>query len=350
MTDFDNLRGPDGLFPADIARIIDNADPEKTRMLARIGKAVIDHDRYLSAMEWLEDVYSEYDASREATCGILHGEPGVGKSTILRKFVDSRGGPFETSKGTVRPVIRVVTPSNPTPGQIFDTLLAALGAAPFCVGSPSDRKAAVIRQLQLQSVRLVIFDEFTHVVEDRSEKFTKKAAREIKEFLSEKLCQVVFAGTEELDRLHQLYPQIKRRSGGDFLLTPFDWEEPRDRAEWKDVVELVDDTMLLKPQMALAEDRMAKKLHQASAGNLDNLMKLLFRATALAYDEGDKQIAQDILASAFERMRRGSKADNPFGTPRLRNRRPRLVDPVEDQELSSLSKRPRADRDSFAKA
>lgn len=351
MVDAKTLVGKDGLYPDDIAEILANANPEKRAMLIKIGKAVINHDRYDRAMDWLNDLYEEYGTGRETSAGLLYGMPGVGKSTVLRKFAAKRAGPFETANGTVRPVVLIEVPANPKESSLFDAFLRALGVEHLCVGDVDDRKAAVETQLKAQHVHIVILDEATHVIEDRTEKFTKKAVRQLKEMLNKGTCQVVFAGTEELTGLHDVYDQIMRRDEGDFHLTPFDWKDEDDRAEWSDILDVVESVLTIPPSPPLSDGGRARKLHLATGGNINSLMKLLFRATAIAYDTGDEELTDPVFAEAFEFRRRGSKNDNPFGRPRRKPRKPTVSEmpPGFDTEMTGLSKGKRQDRDSFSK-
>lgn len=356
MIDAKSLAGKDGLYPDDIAEILANADPVKKAMLLRIGKAVVDHDRHDRATKWLDDLYSEHGTAREGRAGLLYGKPGVGKSTILKRFASKRAGPFETSKGSVRPVVLIEVPSSPNEINLFDALLRGMGCDHLCVGKAEERKLAVVEQIRAQHVHMIILDEFTHVIEDKTEKFTKKAVRHLKSMLNDGACQVVFAGTEELVSLHDLYGQIKRRDDGDFIITPFDWEDHDDRAEWCTILDALGDDeesriLTILPSSPLGEEKRARKLHKATAGNISSLMKLLFRATAIAYDEGDKELTDGVFADAFEFGRRGGKADNPFGRPRRKPRKPTISEmpPGFDTEMTGLSKGKRQDRDSFSK-
>jgi hypothetical protein len=352
MIDAKSLVGKDGLYPDDIAETLANADPEKKSMLLKIGKAVVDHDRYDKAMTWLNDIYSEHGTGRESSVGLLYGEPGVGKSTVLRMFAAKRAGPFETSQGSRRPVVLVEVPANPKETHLFDAFLIALGAEHLCVGDAEDRKRAVETQLRLQHVHLAILDEFTHVIEDRSEYFTKKAVRQLKGLINGGTCQFVFAGTNKLVGLHSVYKQINRRTDGDFLLTCFGWDDEDDREEWIGVLETIEDALTIPASPALTDEVRARNLHKATKGNINNLMKLLFRATAIAYDEGDTELTDVVFADAVEFRRRGDgKLVNPFGRSRRRVRKPTLSEmpPDAETEMTGLRKGNRQDRDSFSK-
>lgn len=332
-----SLRNADGLYPDDIAAILANANPEKKKLLTTVGRMVVSNSRFDEGFRWLEDVLEESGTCLEAMAGLVYGIPGVGKSTLLRVFAKEMGGPFPVSDGLSRPVVRVVTPANTDLGSFYDAILTTLDAPDLIIGNINDRKLAVMTQLSLQDVRVLILDEFTHVVEDRSERFTKKLMRAVKEIVSESICDVVLAGTEELPAVHKQYGQMRRRSRGDLILTPFDWEEDEDRREWTEILGQIEDAMLLKPAAPLSTKATAERLHKASDGVLDHLMKLLFRATAGAYDEGHSVISGPDLWEAFERMRRGrNKAPNPWPQPEGRTRKPRLLTPIEDEEPSNL--------------
>ncbi len=312
-----------GYYPDDITDILASANPEKKAILTRVARIVIEGDRFVQAMEWLEEVLLESGTGHEATMGLLYGAPGVGKSTVLRRFTKKYGGALETRSGTKRVVIRVVTPSNPNLGTILDAILDALGAEAVKGGKNPDKKAAVVAQLARQGVKVAVFDEFTHIIEDKSEKFAKNVARELKEMLSEGRCQCVFAGTPEIQGIHTLYNQFRRRSGGDLFMPAFNPADDDDVEEWIEALDVINDVLPIEPARRLSDTKRAMELLTASEGIMDHIMKLLFRATALAYDEGSKKLTDQHLADAFERLRRGDgKSANPFGKPSRRRVRP----------------------------
>lgn len=345
------VRDDDGFYPDDISEIVANANPQKREMLRLIGKAIVTHDRYFAAWDWLKDVMMESGTASESTYGLFYGESGVGKSTILRRFCKKFGGPYETRAGTMRPVVRVATPSDPNLGNILTAILSALEADELIMGKNPDKKRAVLAQLKKQQVKLLVFDEFSNLIEDRTDKFAKKALRELKEMLSEGRSQIVFAGTPDIVGLQTIYKQFKRRSGGDFPITAFDLESDLDIDEWEELLKDINDDVLPIPcHIALHHADMSRKLHKASNGVIDNLMKLLLRATSIAYDYEEKVLEESTLAEAFERLRRGdADATNPFGEPRSRVRRARVVIEEDDDDESGLWNRGPKVRATFTK-
>lgn len=349
MIDFDNLRSAEGLYPDDIADIISCADMEKKAILAKVGKMVLSHRRYEEGWRWLEDLYVECKTGMEATSGLLTGDSGVGKSTLLKKFTSKFGGPFDTESGTIRPVVRVVTPPKPTEERLLKAMLEAFGVPELAMGRAPDLKRVLVRQIANQDTRLLIFDEFTHLLEDRTEIFAAKGAREVKSILSEGLCQIAFVGTPELEKIRQVYPQLKRRSAGDFELTPFNWDDEGDSEEWKAILKMIDDYIPIKSSFGFGSGDAPYKFHRATNGNLDNLIKLIFRATSISYDDGDEVLKLDVIAEAYERMRRGDKSVNPFGNTRKRITKPKFIHDEEEDEVTGLRNMPRQIRDSFSR-
>lgn len=128
MLDLELLKGAEGTYPDDIAKILTTQDPEKKRILTEIGTKVIEYSQYQDAWDWLEDVMNEVSTGMEATAGLLYGPSGVGKTTLLRQFTGHYGGPFRTASGTKRPVVRVSTPANLTLPNMLKAMVIALGA------------------------------------------------------------------------------------------------------------------------------------------------------------------------------------------------------------------------------
>ena len=343
------------------------ADPRMEALWRDVKSMVVATKRHESIDRFLRRALQTSGMGREAECSLLYGMPGVGKSTAIRCFCDEFLGPFETRSGTKRPVLLVETPSKPTLVNLYEKLLESLGMSEW-TGKLNDMKRLFKVQVAVQSVRLVIFDEFTHVIEDRTEKFSRHVAREVKEFLNEQLFNVVFAGTEELLSVYGLYDQLGRRSGGDLHVTPFDWQDEDDRDEWIGLLGTLSEAIPVKPATSLHQRPMAEKLHRACDGNMSGLMKLLCAASAKAFELKDDRLLEEHLWGGFDESRNALRKNpnvgfgktrtrdvdhrNPFERPKGRPSRPRLLPPPEPKvPTGNRSNGPKSPhpRDTFTK-
>ncbi len=232
---------------------------------------------------------------------------------------------------------------------------------------------AVHAQLQNQRTRMLILDEFTHVIEDRTELFTKKVVRELKGFISENVCDIVFVGTEEIVQIIDLYAQIQRRQGqGEVHMTPFDHGDENDEEEWGDLLETISDELPIPPAIPLHDHRFRKRLHVASGGLVNPLMKLLLLASLNALELGDDELREEHLWQGYENgrtifARRHSDkksevkfdakiertVNNPFTQPPRKKSKPRVLKsgftPSETDKTYLSQKRPPKIQPTFRK-
>jgi predicted AAA+ superfamily ATPase len=257
--DLDELRDAEGFYPDDILEIIVGCDPDRRRVSHAIREIVVTHSRFEAAYALLKNTLVCSKGGQEGECALIYGKPGVGKSTVLNAFEAEFAGPFKTRSGLVRPVLRINIPGRADLSALYKTMLAKLDAAEMVSRDVQGMKLAVLAQLKNQRTRMLILDEFTHVVEDRTEFFTKKVVRELKGFISENVCDVVFVGTDEITQIADLYEQIQRRGGqGEMHLLPFDFEDADDNAEWFEILETIGEVLPVLSRTPLHDRRFGK--------------------------------------------------------------------------------------------
>lgn len=319
-------------------------DPELKRVNSAIRRLVLEYDRFEDASKLLKRALTTYGDAPEGDCYLLFGPPGVGKSTTIDAFVDDFGNRRREDGNLKRDVLRVNVPSRPHPGAIYRAFLTALEAPDD--GSKVHEMAGLIKtQAQRQGVRLVILDEVNHMVEDKKEKFVTTASRDLKAFLSENCFNVVLAGTEDTFRVYEHYAQIQRRGGFEYEMLAFDWESEEDRIHFLDLLGMVNDELPLPTYVELRDFDLARKLHHASRGLPNGLMKLLAAASMEAVEAGDGTVREGHLWAGFQSLRRmltptGTDLANPFKQPPNARRKVgvRFRPPVED-EPTGLSSR-----------
>jgi hypothetical protein len=301
--DFAQLRDEDGYFPDDIIDLITGQDPRRKMIADEIRGMIVTHSRFNAAKRFLYNALACCDAGREGVGLLFYGEPGVGKSSVIDAFEQEYSGPFKTRTGLVRPVLRVNTPSKPTLGELFTAILSKFGVDDYGAGNLRKMKAAIRIQFKLQNTKLLILDEFTHVVEDKTEYFTKTVIREIKELMSDKVCDIILAGTQRLPEIAELYEQVQRRGEGEMHMTPFNWEINEDQAEWKELLSVISGGLPIPPKELLADESMARTLYVATRGNCNSLMKLLLLASFDAHDLESPFLSEEHLWAGFEAAR-----------------------------------------------
>lgn len=363
--DINALRGADGLYPDDIWERIIGQDPERRRLDKAIKGIVVSNSRYDAAYSLLERTLVCAGGGRESDCYVISGPSGIGKSTVLDIFERRFCGPFKTKNGDLRPALRINTPPRPDLGSFYSAALEKMGAGDLVSRNVNGMKLAVRAQFKIQQTRLLILDEFTHVVEDKTEQFTKKVVREVKGFISEKVCDVVFVGTEKMIQIPDLYEQIQRRQGeGELVLLAFDYQNDEDREEWADWIGNVGAQLPIPPADSLDGARVARQFHLASNGLPNSVMKLLLLASLAAMESGDSALLQEHFWQGFEQggslfARRlndrtlDRSVRNPFDEPAAKRRkRVRVIqtDSAPDvSDASYLSGRPYKPTVSFSK-
>lgn len=258
--------------------------------------------------EYVKDIHRKLDLLRERRKNVsdpseirhafIVGNSGVGKTTLVRKYVEKNSREAGIEHDTV-PVIRVEVP-NPllSAGSLYDSILDAAGAILIKRHTIEEKKTRTIHHLKGLGTEMLILDEFQHIIS--SKKNNHAMMDVIKHLANVSNVVIVCVGLPGINSLRH-DAQYKRR----FKL--YDLPKFNYNRDFLNLLWNIEDQLNLKNESRIYDENtnIPQLLYDASGGVLGFLMPIIEEAVrvATAPDEDgncSEIIDKDILKKAFE--------------------------------------------------
>ncbi|MCH8618030.1 TniB family NTP-binding protein [Undibacterium sp. TS12] len=267
--------------------MIDKSDKE-LRIKALEKVVWIGYPRAIHIRGRLDSLLSYERMHRMPNLAIV-GESNNGKTMLLNNFC-KRANP-ETSpldKKTVLPVLMIQTPPEPDENRLYDELLTEL----FANGSPREpittKKARFAKLVEVLETRLLIFDEFQHMLAGSLLK-QRKFLNAIKYLGNLLQISCVVSGTPETLNALQADPQIANRFEPVFLPK---WKLD---ADFLRLLVTLESLLGLKETSNLAQEKLATLLLATCEGNIGELCFLLRKLATYAINSGEERITENMF-------------------------------------------------------
>lgn len=264
-------------------------------------------------LERIEELFNYHCVDEEPEHIMLIGDPGTGKSTLL-KSVAQEHPPIERDDFTEVPVLYARVPPNCTIKKLAGAMLLALGSPFWNKGTEEDRSFQLGKLIPACRTRLIILDEINHVVDRGQSKSHESVADWIKHFSTQVAVSLVLAGIRRSRQLLNANDQFADRFREVLELEPLGVGDESQIEEFFRVMEAFEDVLDGVPHIDLKSRDMLTKLAFATAGRLRNIRRLLVRSIKLASQEPEFFISEGIIERAFLEVifKRATPQQNPF--------------------------------------
>jgi len=286
-------------------------EPSSLTAAARIDLVLSDrwvaYPQGQAALQRLEELLRGAQRTRMPSLLIV-GDPDVGKTTILRKFMRGRSPSFDSETGRSRmEVVAIEAPPEADELRLYGAILDAVGA-PIPGRRAMEAERAVHGQLQRLRTRLLVIDETNNLMigTGAAQRKTLAALRRLSNMLS--LSMAYFGTLEALNALTS-DPQIEGRA------QPFRLARLVKDETYAAIVAAVVGHFPLRMKSQV-DDAFVSAVHEISGGSPGKTFRLLNAAAVAAIDSGREQITVESLhAEEVVRhvrtamaMRRGARA------------------------------------------
>lgn len=257
--------------------------------------------------------------SAEPECLLITGETGAGKTTLYRRYEQDHPR-IETTTRTVIPVLSATIPAPATPKSLVTILLASMSDQLAMSGTAVTQTLRLYGLIKACEVRLIVLDEFQHLVDRDSKKVLQSAADWLKNLITATKVPIVLIGLPSCHKVLDENSQLRRRFAMRKSLDPFAWEHPdpetqkQKRTDFRRFLKVLEGQLPLKDCSHLADPTTAYRIHCATRGRVAGVVKLIRRGVALALLKGEEKLTTETLADAYSERLADEQPEikNPF--------------------------------------
>ncbi len=282
------------------------------RIVARLGGAFGQFPAVTHALDQLRAILAGAPYSGEPPHMMILGDSGVGKSTLLRRFVADHPS-VDHGDRTELPVVYLETPSRASVSGLASATLSAMESPFWDKGTRPQLTTQLMTLLRECSTRIVVYDEVNHLIDRGGQRTHHDAADWIKQLGKVGGVSLVLAGTPRAARLLEVNDQLRSRFGTVVTLPSFSVEDGRAK-EFALVLKSFKRLLDGLPCVDFSNDPLLRAFAFASGGRLRSIRNLLIRSVQLAGQLPDPRIDLPVLERAFKESihARAPPERNPF--------------------------------------
>ena len=313
-------------------------------LLDKAQKLLIRYPRFEELHESIQECVAMSRHAGEPHCMSLEGVTGAGKSTLIRAYLETFPR-YETETGTKIPLFYVTTPSPVTVKGMAATMLAAMGDPGAHRGALWSINARLIHFLKMCGVKLVIMDDFQHLVDAKTNRVLREVSDWLKTVIKETNIPFLVTGIEgEIEPILASNSQLSRLFAARERLEPFAWNghDPQAQENFARFVRYAEQGLGLTFSEEIPRAEWLYRLHFATNGVVGNVMNLLRQSAYRMQQTGETTLTLAILSHSFQkRLRKHVGKSDPFTGRSFQAYRPAATDPPDSAGNRSRSRKKR---------
>jgi energy-coupling factor transporter ATP-binding protein EcfA2 len=273
----------------------------------------IKHPAVVKILNYIERELESRSADGRTSGLLIIAPTGAGKSALIKHL--AKCYPSEaTEEYRTCPVIAFTVPTVPSPKTMGAAMLRAMDDILWDVGTAEKKLDRIKCLLVAAKTRLVLVDNFQDIPTRRKSRGVLNVATWVRDVCDINFGGLVVAmGTAEAAQVRDANEQIQRRIKARLTLPVFSGESPEEMREFAKLLRGLDKNMPLAEESGIYLGDMPKRIHCATRGNFDYLVKLLKQAVKIATSEGHERLTVKILHDAFEDEHQDyACSENPF--------------------------------------
>lgn len=290
---------------------------EIKRRVEHVKKIIVHHPNYGELLQELEMMLFLSEGSVSPEGLYIYGPSGVGKSTLTEEFTDRYPREYvKTEEGeyTHIPVLHVRVPPKATPKMLASKILEVMGDPIHNKGTLIDVTSRVHHFVHKLGIRMIILDEFQHLIDADTEHVLTTASNWVKTFTEEIKIAIVLCGMPESVSVFLSNPQLDRRYCNKVMLEPFKYGTPEEILTFRTFLQKIDMDLPFHSRSNIADPHLADKIYYISRGIPFYVMKLMEKATYFAALLGADKITDAHMAQALPKLKQVARpyVINPF--------------------------------------
>lgn len=287
-------------------------DPKRIHeLLKKVATIRIRYPLFNAILADMDRCLTESPDLREPLCMLITGDTGVGKSTLIDTF-HGMHPPHSTEEGTEIPVLVASVPLPATIGGLFSSMLYAMGAPFPDRGNIEFKRRRLIELLRRCHTRLVILDEFQHLVERGKRQRIEAVADAIKSLINQSDIPFLLVGMPAAHSVLEYSPQLAGRFPLRPKLPSFNWlERPSD---FERLLACFEQALPFEKPSGFCDDTLPARFYLATGGNFRSFTTLIHDASRTVLMNDGVRIEREQLIQSYDKLLAANRRlrVNPF--------------------------------------